>query len=89
MLPAMTAAFASITCKADGTQYIDHTELCHQLVVKKMNGADGRLLSGRAQFENPSCARRPARLKELMDAGWELRTIQLSGSGFASHRPKS
>jgi hypothetical protein len=67
-----------------GFQYnIDHTDICIQLVVKLTEGAEGRFLLDKNNFYSSSCARQPARVKELFEAGCKLKMLKPYGGGFA------
>jgi phosphatidylserine/phosphatidylglycerophosphate/cardiolipin synthase-like enzyme len=90
MLVVFEQFFQHMEVSFRATQYcIDHTELCNKLVVKMMSGVQGKMLLDSFMFEGPSCARQPARLHELYEAGLEIKTIKPSDKGFACQHTKS
>jgi phosphatidylserine/phosphatidylglycerophosphate/cardiolipin synthase-like enzyme len=93
MGPVIMSEFRNIRHSLDGMQYcLDHTEILNQLVTKiHTEHIRARILVDRSQFlSKSSCARQPARMRELFEAGCELRTMKPEGGGwFASMHVKT
>ena len=82
--------FSNIAVSFDAFQYnIDHRELVAILIAKmQKEGVRGRLVLDQSNFNSPSSVEQPARVKELHDAGCQLRTVKPGGEGLSKMHAK-
>ena len=75
----------------DGFQYVfDHPRCCNILCEKLTSSTvKGRLILDRNQFFNCPCARQPQRLRELMNAGAQIRVFKPDKGGYSSMHAKT
>ena len=62
---------------------IDHDGLIARLSNAKGRSCDVRIILDAANFKDSSCTRQPDRLRILLDAGVEMRTLALGKGNFA------
>lgn len=90
MLPVVLRELDSLQVSFQGHQYCtDHIEYCMKLVFHLGKGRQGRLIFDRTMFMESSCARQPQRLKELWDAGCQMKLVKPKGGGFVRMHVKS
>ena len=68
---------------------VDHTSLIVQMVVKLTKGIQGRLILDRANFFSSSCARQADRIKDIFNAGCQIRLMQPEGGVHACMHVKA
>ena len=90
MLPIITKELNAMTESLEGFQYqSDHTELIVILVRKLGQGVKVRLIFDKENFKSSSCARQAPRMKELYEAGAELKMMRPPHGGFACMHVKT
>jgi HKD family nuclease len=90
MLPVMVKELKATVASVCAFQYVtDHTACFMQLMTLLAKGVKGRFILDKANFEKSSCARQPARVVELIDAGCKVRVLKPSGAGFACMHVKT
>ena len=61
-----------------GTAYcFDHTEGCSVLRQKRPQGVEVRIILDNGMWKSPSCKTQPQRVKELLEAGAQIKTLNL------------
>jgi len=90
MLPIVLQELEAMTTTVCGLQYqSDHTECFVKLVKKVTAGVQGRIIFDRSNFMSSSCARQAIRVKELWEAGCQMKLLKPSGAGFACMHVKT
>ena len=90
MLPVVLHELDSLQTSFQGHQYcLDHTDSCVKMVFQLGKGKVGRLIFDRSMFMDGSSARQPSRLKELWEAGCQMKLLQPKGGPFARMHVKS
>ena len=85
MYPLIMESLGGIKKSIDIFAYvIDHTAVCNLIMQKLLKEkAKGRLLLDKNNFLTSSCARQAERVKELSEAGCEVRSLRPKRVGFA------
>jgi hypothetical protein len=90
MLPTVLSEVNETKTSLYGFQYVaDHTMCVVKMVWKFAKGMRIRVAFGKMSFTRSSCARQAIRIRELWDAGCEIKTMKLRGAVFACMHAKS
>ena len=90
MLPVVLDEMKNLQASLCGMQYqSDHTD-CMVILNRKLGqGVKARLIFDRGNFKSSSCTRQAPRMKELFEAGCQLRVLQPPHGGYSCMHTKT